>query len=160
MNNYWLGIQCSPVPAPLRSHLTLPEKSGLLVMDVMKDSPAARASPSMTFYFASATNRLPSRAATADSRRSRERNEAKIDLFRGGKPQTIEATPAKRPEESTGGPVPVPDQADWDTIQGRWRTWRLDKPAQDLTRPCSSAFGPGAIVPGETCSFPGRCRAT
>lgn len=42
---YWIGLLGGAIPAdnPLRAHLDLPEKQGLLVANVMPDSPAAKA---------------------------------------------------------------------------------------------------------------------
>ena len=72
----------------------------------------------------------------------------KIDLIRGGKPKTIEATPAKRPGPETGRSMQLPDQADWNTIQG-WLEHMA--PGQEGAGPHPpmqfQLFGPGAIVP-------------
>src|SRR5205823_1995088 len=42
---YWIGLLAGAIPAdhPLRAHLDLPEHQGLLVANVMPDSPAAKA---------------------------------------------------------------------------------------------------------------------
>ncbi len=43
VQSYWLGIQASPADGALRSHLRLPADEGLVVTEVVVESPAARA---------------------------------------------------------------------------------------------------------------------
>jgi C-terminal processing protease CtpA/Prc len=40
---FWIGISVSPIEPALRSQLELPQQEGLLILEVMKDSPAAQA---------------------------------------------------------------------------------------------------------------------
>ena len=117
-SKYWLGIQCSPVPPALRSHLSLPEKQGVLVAAVVKDSPAAKAGLAQYDVLLRAGGKplAEPRDLLAAIDAAKE-TKLKIDLIRGGKPKTIEVTPAKRPEQ-IGGPA-LADQADWNTVE-KW----------------------------------------
>src|SRR5205085_11276871 len=41
---FWIGVTVAPIEPALRTHLQLPQKQGLLAIDVVKDGPAAKAS--------------------------------------------------------------------------------------------------------------------
>ena len=47
-SDYWLGLVVGPVRDTLRTHLGLPEDQGLLVLQVVDDSPAQKAESSVT----------------------------------------------------------------------------------------------------------------
>jgi len=152
-SKYWLGIQCSPVPAPLRSHVNMPEKQGLLVMLILKDSPAAKAGFAQYDVLLRVNEKpLADPRDLAAAVEGAKETKLKIDLIRGGKPRTIEATPAKRPAPTAGASVQVPEQGDWTTVQG-WlanptfgQSWSFT-PADPQQ---FQMFHPGAIVPNNT----------
>ena len=152
-SKYWLGIQCSPVPAALRSHVNMPEKQGLLVMLVPKDSPAAKAGFAQYDILLRVNEKpLADPRDLAAAVEAAKETKLKIDLIRGGKPRTIEATPAKRPAPTAGTSVQVPQQGDWNTVQG-WlanptlgQSWSFT-PADPQQ---FQLFHPGAIVPNNT----------
>ena len=158
---YWLGIYCLPIPPALRSHVTLPEKQGLLAMSITKDSPAAKAGIAQYDILLCAGGKPlaepPDLLAAVEAAKE---TKLKIDLIRNGKPKTIEATPAKRPD-SVPVSVQMPEQqADWSTIES-WLENMM--PAQGGPGPQPPAqfriFHPGAIVP-RTCRHRNRCRQT
>ena len=146
---FWLGIYCSPVPPALRSHVTLPEKQGVLAQVITKESPAAKAGIAQYDILLRAGGKplVEPRdlAAAVDAAKD---TKLKIDLIRGGKPRTIEVTPAKRPDSVPGASVQMPEQADWNTIES-WLENMM--PAQGGPGPQPPAqfriFHPGAIVP-------------
>ena len=149
-SNYWLGVQCSPVPPALRSHLTLPEKQGLLVLLVSKDSPAAKAgvAPYDILLRVGDTSLAEPRDLVTAVEKAKE-TKLKLELIRGGKPKTIELAPAKRPAQTPGGPVQVPDQADWNTVE-KWLEGMASGQEGGGAQPPVQfrIFGaPGAIVP-------------
>ena len=39
-DGYWLGVACGPMDAALRAHLDVPEGQGVIVNQVMEESPA------------------------------------------------------------------------------------------------------------------------
>jgi hypothetical protein len=117
---YWLGIGCRPVPPALRAQLNLPEKQGLLVEAVVPDSPAAKAGIVQHDVLLRADHK--SLAEPRDLVRAIEATKQaklKIDLIHGGKPKTVEATPAKRPEEARRHAGAAPAPADWETME-KW----------------------------------------
>jgi hypothetical protein len=142
-SQYWLGIQCLAMPEMLRLHLNLPEKQGVLVGGVMKDSPAAKAGFVQYDVLLRAGDK-PLRhpgdlMAAVDTAKE---TKLKIDLIRGGKPRTIELTPAKRPENMVGFNAP-PNQADLDTVQ-QWL--ESIKPGQEGPL-ALNMLRPGMILP-------------
>lgn len=162
-SKYWLGINCAPVTAELRSHLSLPEKQGVLILTVVKESPAAKAGLAQ-FDVLLRANEKPlaephDLLAAVDAAKD---TKLKIDLIRGGKPQTIELTPAKRPVSVAGAPNQG-NQVDWGTVQqwnqsqqADWDTIQRWMESLGAGKQGSGPFGPfqfrvvgpsGAIVP-------------
>jgi membrane-associated protease RseP (regulator of RpoE activity) len=147
-SNYWIGVYCSAVPAELRSHLSLPEKQGVLVMSITKDSPAMKAGLAQYDILLRVGGKpLSDPRDLVTAIEAAKETKLKIELLRGGKPQTIEVTPAKRPAAS-GSTLTWGNQDDWNTIhdwmarvapnqQGgsAWGNYQL------------RVFNPGAIVP-------------
>jgi hypothetical protein len=148
VGQYWLGVYCSPVPAELRSHLNLPEKQGVLVLSVTKDSPAMKAGLAQYDVLVRVGGKplAEPRDLLAAIEAAKE-TKLKIDLLRGGKPNTIEVTPAKRPAQ-VGGTLLQADQADWDTVQ-RWvESMTPGQQGGDARQTYQfRLFHPGAIVP-------------
>lgn len=162
-SKYWLGINCAPLSAELQSHLNLPEKQGVLVLAVVKGSPAAKAGIARHDVLLRAGEKPLAEPhdllAAVDAAKE---TTLKIELIRAGKPQTIELTPAKRPEQPAVAPNQgnqvgsdaiqrwnQSNQADLDTIQ-RWME------SMGAGKPGIGPFGPfqfrivgpsGAIVP-------------
>jgi hypothetical protein len=150
-SKYWLGIYCSPVSPELRAHVTLPEKQGLLALSIPKDSPAAKAGIAQYDILLRAGGKPladPRDLLTAVD--AAKETKLKIDLIRGGKPRTIEVTPAKRPVPAVGASVQaqVPEEADWNTIE-RWLENMAQGQGKAGTQPPAQfrIFHPGAIVP-------------
>ncbi len=150
---YWLGIGCRPVPPPLRAQLNLPEKQGLLVASVVPDSPAAKAGIIHHDILLRAGDKpLMETTDLIQAIEATKEGKLKIDLIRGGKLKTVEAMPAKRPEEARrpGGGRPMP--GDRETIQ-KWlqemtSAGEADGDGQGPLLPFT-IIRPGAIVPGD-----------
>jgi len=149
---YWLGVMCFPTEPALRSQLNLPEKQGMLVVEVVSKSPAAKAGIArhdVLLRFGERTLGEPRDLVEAVE--AAKETVQKIELVRGGKHLTIEATPAKRPEEARQMPekfVPPPARADWETVQ-KWLEQMRPGREDDTGRPPLRFrfFHPGAIVP-------------
>ncbi|MFZ1936031.1 MAG: PDZ domain-containing protein [Thermoguttaceae bacterium] len=145
---YWLGVHTMTVPPALRAHMTLPEKQGLLVLLVAKDSPAAKAGIAQYDILLRAGGKpladAPDLLAAVEAAKE---TKLKIDLIHAGKPQSIEVTPAKWPA-ATGAAAPMPEPADWNTIED----WLKNTfPGQGAAGPQPPVqfriFHPGAILP-------------
>ncbi len=146
--DYWLGVHTMAVPPALRAHVKLPEKQGLLVMLVAKDSPAAKAGIAQYDILLRAGGKpladAPDLLAVVEAAKA---TKLKIDLIHAGKPKTIEVTPAKWPA-AAGASAQMPEPADWNTIED----WLKNTfPGQGAAAHQPSAqfriFHPGAIVP-------------
>jgi hypothetical protein len=147
---YWLGIQVLPVPQAVRDQLGISGKEGLLVEEVVPNSPAAKAGV--------AKHDVLLRAGEKSLREPRElvavieatkEGKIKLDLIHGGKPKTIEAAPAKRPKEFARPPAAV-EARDWETMQ-QWLDRMYSGEPGAAGRPSMRFrfFHPGAIVPNE-----------
>ena len=156
---YWLGVECLPVPAVLRAHLSVPEKQGLLVAGVAKNSPAAAAGLARYDILLRAGDKpLAQPRDLIDAVEAAKTSKLKLDVIRGGKPKTIEATPAKRPEQLGNAPVRVPDQADWDAVQGWLEGMMPGQEAGGVGRTSCFARSAPARSFRRTCSSASRCR--
>jgi membrane-associated protease RseP (regulator of RpoE activity) len=148
-SKYWLGVHCAPVPAMLRSHVTLPEKQGLVVLQVTPDSPAAKAGLAQYDVLLRVGGK-----PVADARdllaavEAAKETKLKVELIRSGKPQTIEVTPAKRPAQAANATAQVPEQGDWSTIESWLEGMTRGQAGGGANPPVQfRVFGPGAIVP-------------
>jgi len=140
-SEYWLGIECFPVMPALRSHLNLAEKEGLQVLAVVSGSPAAKAGIAQHDVLLRVGDRplgeLRDLIEAVDAARG---GKLKIELIRGGKPRTIEATPEKRPPMAGGQVLAAPNSEDWDIVQ----KWLSGLRSEDLRL---GAVGTGLLVP-------------
>lgn len=108
-----LGIQVEPVPAALASHLQLKENSGLIVTEVVKDSPADKAGVKPHDIILEMDGKPVGADVEAFRKAVRElKGEAKITLkvLREGKPVELRdvVVPPGRPEEASPGEVRLP----------------------------------------------------
>jgi hypothetical protein len=148
---YWLGMACAPVPQPLRTHLNLPDKQGLLVEAVVPDSPAAKAGIAKYDVLLRAGDKpLAEPRDLIRAIESTKDGKLKIDMIHGGKPKTVEATPAKRPADARLQAAEQPAAGDWQTMQ-KWLEGMSPGAAVEGQRPPMRfrIFHPGAIVPGD-----------
>jgi len=101
LGDYWLGVSCRPVDGALRTQLRLPEHRGLVVEQVMPESPAAGAGVKRHDVLLKAgetpLSELPD---LIDAVEQAKDSELALELVRGGKRKTIKLTPAKRPENA------------------------------------------------------------
>ncbi len=152
LSDYWLGIECYLVPPALRAQLDLPEHQGLLVENVMPDSPAAKAGVKpfdILMKVGDKPIKEPGELIRAvDASKDKE---MAVELLRGGKTVKVKAKPTRRPEvDAAMAREPEAGEADWDTL----RKW-LDQTRQRLgqVRPETEMplrfrfFHPGAILP-------------
>lgn len=103
MPKYWLGVQCRPVDESLRAHLDLPKAQGLVVVDVVSDSPAASAGIELHDVILSANGKplsIPSDLVA--SVEAVAEGSLSLKLLRSGELKTVAATPSRRPKEATG----------------------------------------------------------
>jgi len=146
LSDYWLGVDCRPVPPVLRAHLKLPEDRGLVVQQVMPDSPAAAAGIEPYDVLVKADGEpLGKLQDLIDAVDASKDKDLALEVIRGGKSTKIKVKPAKRPESQL--PVPGPGKVgespdDW--VQGYLRQF---VPGEE-GKPWRFRFwGPGTILP-------------
>lgn len=96
---YRLGLRLAPVPRPLNEQLDL-KGEGMVVARVEPDSPAAKAGFKENDVLLSAGEKsIKSPGDLSEAVAKSEGKELSLKLVRGGKPQTISATPEKAKED-------------------------------------------------------------
>jgi membrane-associated protease RseP (regulator of RpoE activity) len=121
---FWLGLLVDTIGPndPLRSHLKLPEKSGVLVREVVPNSPAgnAKLQPGDIVLKAEGKDIAGPRELVQWVETNKDRK-ASLVVLREGKQITVEITPAKRPATAPAalGELPAGDQPALEAIR-RW----------------------------------------
>jgi serine protease Do len=94
---FWIGVSVSPLEPALRSQLKLPQNQGLLAIDVIKDSPAAKSEVKVHDILISLGGKaLDSQDALVKIVQANGEKPIRLEVIREGKPQTIELTPQRR----------------------------------------------------------------
>ena len=148
--DYWLGIQCFPVPTAMRMPLNVPEKQGLLVAAVVPESPAAKAGILRHDILLRAGERpLMGPGDLIQAIETVKEGKLEIELLRDGKTKTIEAAPEKRPEGIGRNVAPMPGPGDWETME-KWfegAAWPDGETGGARPPLRFRVIHPGAIVP-------------
>ena len=145
-SSHWLGLECLPLDVALRSHLGLAEGEGLIIEQVVPDSPAAKAELKrhdvVVRAGGAAVKSLSDLMKAVDEAKE---NELALEIIRGGKPMTMKATPAKRPDVQD-----LRRNAYRDDV----RAWfdRFNRGDDNNYR--YRFFGPGAVLPGGEKGLP------
>lgn len=135
--DYWIGVRCVEVPALLRAQLDLDEGQGVLVEEVVPESPAREAGlKAFDVVFAVDGRKVSDQAALADMVAKADGKELKIDYVRGGRKQSLTVKPAPRPESI------VPQRED----QRALREW-VDRLGQGPAPMRFRFFHPGMVLP-------------
>ena len=130
------------------SHVRLPEKQGLLVMLVAKDSPGGEGGHRPVRHSASRRRQTACRARDLVAAvEAAKETKLKIDLIRGGKPKTIEVTPAKWPAAAGAVRANARARPIGTRFKGGWRTRCRAKGRGSPASAQFRIFHPGAIVP-------------
>jgi membrane-associated protease RseP (regulator of RpoE activity) len=97
--DYWIGVRCVEVPELLQAQLDLPEGQGVLVDQVVPDSPADKAGlKPFDVVFMVDGNPVADPQSLADAVTGSGGKEVTIDYLRAGKKQTASVKPAPRPQ--------------------------------------------------------------
>ena len=146
ISDYWLGLECYPIDAALRAHLELAEGQGLVVEQVVPESPGDKAGLKQHDVLVKADEEtLKTVRDLVEIIRAAEDEEFTLHVIRAGKPITIKVTPAKR----TMPMDPVRRVPDRDL--GVLRRWMDSlEPGQQPRGPFKyRLFGPGVVLPGQ-----------
>jgi serine protease Do len=97
---FWIGVSVSPLEPALRSQLKLAPNKGLLAIDVVKESPAAKADVKLHDILLSLDGKaLESQEKLIEAVQSSGQKSVQLEVVREGKAQTIVLTPARRQPE-------------------------------------------------------------
>ena len=99
---YWIGVMAGPVSPALRAHLDLPEDQGVMVVEVVPDSPAAKAGLKQYDVLLRANDiELRDKHDLVDLVRTAgdEQQQITLEVLRGTGRETVWVTPAVRPEQ-------------------------------------------------------------
>ena len=143
----WIGVAVGPVPDILRAHVSLPAGVGVLVEQVIPDSPAARAGLQRhDIVTALDGNLLTDAKSLVDGVRAAQDGSLELKWMRGGQQMNAQITPAARPktlkldrgQRWPGGTAVNPQEL------GRLRDWidRLEKNRGGPGRTRFHFFGP------------------
>jgi hypothetical protein len=96
---FWIGAMCTPADETLRAQLGLAAHEGLVVAQVMPDSPAGKAGLKQHDVIAKIGDDSPADVhALMKAVNDAGEKELKVEILRNGKRQTLTIKPAKRPE--------------------------------------------------------------
>jgi hypothetical protein len=143
VSDFWLGLECYPADAALRTQLGL-EKQGLVVEQVVPDSPGDQGGIKPHDVLLKAGERsLVSVSDLVEAIDKAKATELSIDVLRGGKPITVKVTPEQRPEDQDMARR-VPERE-----LGELRRWIESlRPGERPDGPLRyRVFGPGAVLP-------------
>ena len=94
---FWIGISVSPLEPALRSQLKLPPNQGLLAIDIIKDSPAAKAEVKVHDILLSLAGKpLESQEKLIELVQASGEKSVQLELIREGKTQTTDVKPQRR----------------------------------------------------------------
>ncbi|NMC18864.1 MAG: PDZ domain-containing protein [Thermogutta sp.] len=141
---YWLGVLCGPVPEALRAHLDLPEDTGLLVEEVVKEGPAEKAGLRVHDILLQAGDKsLQSPADLADEVNRAADKPLTLHVLRAGEKLELSVTPEPRPKGSLAPPIVGPD-----VDPKAWEKWFENFRLQPGQPPLMFRFfHPGTVMP-------------
>ncbi len=113
-SDYWIGLACRPVPGALRAKRELPEGEGILVIEIVPDSPAAKAGIERGDVLLRAGKKpLGSIRDLIDAIDAANGVKLTLKVNRAGKVEKLTVTPEKRLKDVWPDHfVPIPGNAD------------------------------------------------
>ena len=103
-----IGVHVESPSAALRSQLRLFDEEGIVVTEVVKDSPAEKAGLRLHDILLRANgNRLSSQADLRDSVQQSEGEEMELVVMRGGKEESVQVKPKQAAPETTATACPA-----------------------------------------------------
>ncbi|MXZ38874.1 MAG: PDZ domain-containing protein [Holophagales bacterium] len=98
----YLGVELVNLNEPLRAHFGVPEGSGVMISNVMEDSPASRAGVQVGDILTrfDGEDVTSSRKLTSMVRKAEAGDPADIEIWRDGKVETVSTTLDERPRPS------------------------------------------------------------
>ncbi len=137
--NYWIGVSTNPADATLRAHLKLTDGSGLVVSEVIDDSPAAKAKIRKNDVLVTAGS-LPLKSSSPlksndDLMKSVQASRGGliwIEIRRGGAPYRVSVRPEPRKDEAKVGPADPAKPEEGATVHPTWKYSMHYTPARGI----------------------------
>lgn len=142
VSEYWIGVGCTPAEPVLRSQLKLGENEGLVVIEVMPDSPAKNVGLQVHDVLVEAGDKkLHDVSDLMAAVEAAKENDLNVKLVRAGEQVALTVKPAKRPEAISVGVLGTP-------MNDRIRLWRkmLEQGDQGNGRFGLRVMRPGVVV--------------
>ena len=93
---FWIGVHVVPIPEPLAAHIG---KDGLMVMNIVKDSPADKAGLDRYDVVRSFDGKpITEMSDLVNAIQAVNGKAGKLEVLRGGKSETLKLSPVSRPE--------------------------------------------------------------
>lgn len=144
---YWIGLVGGPVSPALRAQLDIPDHEGVMVRDVVPDSPAAKAGLKKYDVLLRANdNDLADMSDLVDLVRTtgEQHGQFSLEVLRRGQRETVWITPAERPERER-----QPGGFGSGDVPGNLRRYLENFRMNRNNRPFEfRSFGPSVIVGG------------
>jgi hypothetical protein len=147
LSDYWLGIAVGQPEQSVRSKLKIPEDQGLIVNNVVADSPAAKAGIQEGDVLLKAGDKpLKKVQELIDVVDQTKDKDLRIELLRDGQQQTLTVTPAKRPPQQSLSVV-LGENPDWEKILKWFEHFQAGAEGAGQPPLQFRVLQPGAIVP-------------
>jgi hypothetical protein len=148
---YWIGLAGSAIPADhvLRAHVDLPEGQGLLVADVVPDSPAVKAGLKKHDILLRANDiDLVDMGNLTDIvlAEGEKKGQINIEVFRKGQRETVTVTPGERPATAMRPNLPNEDFGGFGALDQQGIPRELLERFRGGLPMEFRNFGPGVIV--------------
>jgi len=156
MGEYFIGVACTPLPPVLRAQLSLPENQGVLVGNLLADSPGAKAGLRENDLILKAGGKAVARPEELVSAiNAGQGKPLSLTLLRGGKEVQVEVTPIRRDEFARGSELRGGEESDWAAVRqwlDRFGPGELDRgPLRfHIVRPGAITAGPPQALPDDT----------
>jgi hypothetical protein len=104
---YWIGVQIHEVSPALRAQLNLEENRGVLVGEVLPDSPATKAGlKQYDILLAIGEHKIGTNEDVLKAVKATDGKEIKLTFLRGGSERSVNITPAERPVKTVVARAP------------------------------------------------------
>jgi membrane-associated protease RseP (regulator of RpoE activity) len=104
---YWIGVQINEVSPALRAQLNLDEGRGVLIGEVLADSPASKAGVKQyDILLAIGETKVSRNDDVLKAVNAADGKEIKLTLLRGGSERSVTVSPAERPKRETVARLP------------------------------------------------------
>jgi hypothetical protein len=104
---YWIGVQINEVSPALRAQLNLEENRGVLIGEVLPDSPATKAGVKQyDILLAIGEHKIGTNEDVLKAVKAADGKEIQLTLLRGGSERSVSVTPVERPTRAVVARAP------------------------------------------------------